>query len=119
MPDLNCPCGSGRLLTACCGSLHGGTPASDAEALMRSRYSAYLLGQADYLLASWRPSIRPEADGPMLDPAIPVKWLRLKILDDMEEDADHAIVEFKCRIIEGGFHRRYRERSRFVREDGR
>ncbi len=39
-----CPCGSGNLLDACCGHYHAGHPAPDAQTLMRSRYSAYVLG---------------------------------------------------------------------------
>jgi SEC-C motif domain protein len=51
-----CPCGSGKGYAACCGLLHAGAPAADAEALMRSRYSAYVLGLADYLRATWHPA---------------------------------------------------------------
>ena len=45
-----CPCGSGIVLDACCGHYHAGTPAPDAQTLMRSRYSAYVLGLVDYLV---------------------------------------------------------------------
>ncbi|MDA1358903.1 YchJ family protein [Glycomyces luteolus] len=56
-----CPCGSGAAYTACCGPLHAGTAkAATAEALMRSRYSAFALGDAAYLLRTWHPSTRPE-----------------------------------------------------------
>ena len=37
----NCPCGSGLAYEACCGPIIAGAPAATAEALMRSRYSAY------------------------------------------------------------------------------
>ena len=50
-----CPCGSGNLLDACCGHYHAGTVAPSAETLMRSRYSAYVLGQVDYLVATTLP----------------------------------------------------------------
>jgi hypothetical protein len=56
-----CPCGSGRPYAACCGRLHGGEPAATAEELMRSRYSAYVLGLEAYLLATWHASTRPAA----------------------------------------------------------
>ena len=56
-----CPCGSGAAYTACCGPLHAGTAkAATAEALMRSRYSAFALGDAAYLLRTWHPATRPE-----------------------------------------------------------
>ena len=54
-----CPCGSGTSYGACCGPLHAGREAATAEALMRSRYSAFVLLDADYLLRSWHPATRP------------------------------------------------------------
>ncbi|HAW61148.1 MAG TPA: hypothetical protein DCX26_02290, partial [Pseudomonas sp.] len=50
--DLNCPCGSGDALAECCGRYHAGVAAPSAELLMRSRYSAYVLGLVDYLQAT-------------------------------------------------------------------
>ncbi|MFM0874673.1 YchJ family metal-binding protein, partial [Klebsiella pneumoniae] len=49
MTQPSCPCGSGDPLDDCCGRYHQGHPAPTAEALMRSRYSAYGLGLVDYL----------------------------------------------------------------------
>ncbi len=55
-----CPCGSGVAYDACCGPLHhGGRQASTAVELMRSRYSAYTLGLADYVFRTWHPRTRP------------------------------------------------------------
>lgn len=54
-----CHCGSGLAYSECCGPLHQGTPAAHPEALMRSRYSAFVLGLGDYLLQTWHPSTRP------------------------------------------------------------
>ena len=51
-----CPCGSGNLLDACCGHYHAGHPAPCATALMRSRYSAYVLGLVDYLVVTTLPA---------------------------------------------------------------
>lgn len=115
--DAPCPCGSKLDYVRCCGLLHAGTPAGDAESLMRARYSAYALGIDDYVLRSWHPSTRPQSLG--LDPAVKTKWLRLTILEHLAVDADHAIVEFVYKVIEAGLHRSVRERSRFLREDGR
>ena len=112
-----CPCGSARDYADCCGELHAGAPAADAEALMRSRYSAYVRGLTDYLLASWHPSTRP----PALDRAAmsKTKWLRLQVTAYRDIDPDHAEVDFVAKFIEGGRHGQMTERSRFVREDGR
>ena len=114
LPDT-CPCDPNRSYATCCGPLHAGAPAADAEALMRSRFSAYVLEDADYLRTSWHPSTRPAS----LAFEGPVKWLRLKVLAHRRIDDVHAEVDFVARFIERGRHGELRERSRFVREGGR
>jgi SEC-C motif-containing protein len=111
-----CPCGSGRGFDACCGpALAGAAVATTAEALMRSRYCAYVLGERDYLLASWHPSTRPATLEP--DPA--VRWLGLSVKRHEQTAPDAAVVEFVARHrIGGGPAARLHEVSRFVREDG-
>jgi SEC-C motif-containing protein len=56
MTEMACPCGSGRRLDDCCGHYHRGAAAPTAEALMRSRYSAYVLKNSPYQLALLDPS---------------------------------------------------------------
>ncbi|MDX9706380.1 MAG: YchJ family metal-binding protein [Azospira sp.] len=109
-----CPCGGGHSLATCCGRWHVGTPAPTAEALMRSRYSAYVLGLSDYLLATWHASTRPDS----LD-MVPTHWLGLAVKRHERTGADTAIVEFVARYREGGRGHRLHERSRFVHEGGR
>ena len=100
--------------SACCGPcLEENLP--DAEALMRSRYSAFVLQRADSLLATWHASTRPA----MLDFALRAKWLALEVRSYWLLDADHAEVEFVARCREAGRATRLHERSRFVRESGR
>jgi SEC-C motif-containing protein len=108
-----CPCGSGTDYAACCGRWHAGTPAPSAEALMRSRYSAYVLQLADYLRATWHPSTRP----PALHFEPGLKWLGLE-LRRHQADGDRATVEFVARSKLGGRAARLHETSRFVREAG-
>jgi len=110
-----CPCGSGRGYAECCRLLHDGVAARDAEALMRSRYSAYVLGLADYLLASWHPTTRP----PELDLAAGPKWLGLSVLRHEPTGPDSASVEFVARYKAGGRAGRLGEVSRFERVAGR
>ena len=115
-----CPCGSGETYVNCCGPLHAGLGtdsgpvAPTPEALMRSRYSAYVLGLIDYLLATWHPSTAPgELE------LSPVKWLGLEVLH-AQSSGDAGVVEFVARLRDGsGRAQRMHETSRFVREAGR
>lgn len=117
-----CPCRSGSrgpALAECCGRYHAGAlvlRAPDALALMRSRYSAFVLDRRDYLLATWHPRTRPA----LLEPPAPgLKWLGLEIRGHVQRDADHASVEFVARSKLGGRAHRLHETSRFVREEDR
>ncbi len=116
-PNEACPCGSGKSYAACCGPLHAGDkPAPSAEALMRSRYAAYVLKLEDYLLATWHASTRPSELDLAADDS---KWLGLEVRAHQQQDATHATVEFVARYRIAGRGHRLRELSRFVREDGR
>jgi SEC-C motif-containing protein len=75
--SARCPCLSGDTYAECCGPIHSGAAeAPTAERLMRSRFSAFALGDAAYLLASWHPSTRPSSLE--LDPGM--RWYRLDIV---------------------------------------
>ena len=89
----------------------------DAEALMRSRYDAFVRQDEAHLLATWHPSTRPSTVE--FEPG--TRWLGLEVRDHRRIDDTHAEVEFvaRCRVG-GGKASRLHERSRFVREaDGR
>ncbi|MGZ8804411.1 MAG: YchJ family protein [Microbacterium sp.] len=116
-----CPCGSGDQFGACCGPVLRGTPAPTAERLMRSRYTAFFVGDIDHLIASWHPRTRPRDLG--IDPL--VRWTGLSV-DAVEEggaDDTQGVVEFTASweessgpdVTAGALH----ERSRFVRQSGR
>lgn len=116
-PADPCPCGRPLAYAACCRPWHEGAPAPDAETLMRSRYTAYVRGLADYLLATWHPSTRPAALD--LDESPRPKWIGLEIKRHEATGPDGALVEFVARCRVGGRAQRMHEVSRFVREDGR
>lgn len=116
-PGDCCPCGSGRPYAACCGPCHAGAPAATAEALMRSRYSAYVLGLEAYLLATWHPSTRPDRLG--LGEDGPCRWLGLEVRRHEMFGYDRAAVEFVARCRVAGRGRRLHEFSDFRREDDR
>ncbi len=117
MLDHNlCPCGSGRLFADCCSPFVAGiTPAPSPGALMRSRYTAYVVKNTDYLLTTWHPSTRP----PAIDPATIPCWTHLNVMREEEGDADQALVEFSARASSGGRVLVLHEISRFVRENDR
>jgi SEC-C motif domain protein len=115
---VRCPCSSGLPYGECCGPLHAGSAtAPTAEALMRSRFSAFAVGDADYLLASWHPSTRPAS----LDLDSETRWIRLDIVDRTAGGPfdDRGEVAFEARYRGPEERGVLRERSRFVREGGR
>lgn len=113
-----CPCLSGEPYDGCCGRFHGGTAqAPTAEQLMRSRYSAFVVHDAGYLLRTWHPSTRPGSLE--LDPSL--TWRRLDILSTTRGgplDSD-GVVEFAAHFRHDGERGIHHETSSFVREDRR
>jgi SEC-C motif domain protein len=113
-----CPCGVAAGYEACCGRFHAGAPhlmAPSAEALMRSRYSAYVFGLEAYLLATWHPRTRPSSLAP---PPPGLRWIGLEVRRQTVIDDEHATVEFVARSKVGGRADRMHVRSRFERAQG-
>ena len=118
-----CHCGSGLDWDACCGPLvRGEKIAETAEALMRSRYSAYAVGAVDYLGETLHPEHRSDWDRDATARwAEQSTWLGLEILstEDGGPQDETGMVEFVARFTEKGQPRQHIERSRFQRVDGR
>ncbi|WP_329570915.1 YchJ family protein [Kitasatospora sp. NBC_01266] len=113
----SCPCGLPASYADCCGRLHRGlAQAGTAEQLMRSRFSAFVVEDAAYLLRSWHPRTRPPAVD--FDPGL--RWQRLEILGSTEGGPFHQAgeVEFVAHYQEQGHAGAMREKSRFVRHEG-
>jgi SEC-C motif-containing protein len=113
MTTPSCPCGLPEPYEKCCGRFHmGAAAAPTAEALMRSRYSAFVRLDAGYLLRTWHPGTRPRRLD--LDPGM--RWTGLEILDTTGGSAFHSTgtVTFRASYRGGSLH----ERSRFERVDG-
>jgi len=109
--DISCHCGSGHAFIDCCEPyIRGMKFAPTAEALMRSRFTAYAIKHEQYLLDTWHASTRPESID--LDPM--TKWIRLDILENNNNSVEFVAT---CRI-QGKAHKLY-EKSRFVFEDGK
>jgi SEC-C motif domain protein len=121
---MKCPCGSDLELAACCEPiLSGERPAQTAEALMRSRYTAYARKDVAYIAASHDPETRSAVDEEAVrDWAQRAEWQGLEILATQAggERDDHGEVEFVARFRdERGRELRHHERSSFVRREGR
>jgi SEC-C motif-containing protein len=119
IPDdaARCPCGSGDVFGGCCAPLLDGAAAPTAERLMRSRYTAFAVRDAEHLRATWHPSTRPAE----LDVDDDLRWRRLVIVDRVAGGPfdREGVVEFEAFWRQGDERGSLRERSRFVREDRR
>lgn len=115
--DRACPCGRGASYAACCQPLHAGAASPTAERLMRSRYAAFALGLAPYLLATWHASTRPETLD--LDPEVDWKRLLVESVDAGGPFDASGTVTFTAIARTPAGRYAQRERSRFVREGGR
>lgn len=113
-----CPCGSGFLYHQCCCLYHHGQSAPTAEKLMRSRYSAYVLGLTEYILGSWHPDFRPKLHD-MGGTAC--HWIHLDILNHSlgQPDDKHGEVTFAAFYVDGGKGNMLKETSRFAQQSGR
>lgn len=116
---IACPCGSGQSYYACCQAHQLGTApdATTPEKTMRARYTAFTLGLADYLRASWAPRNRPPEHW---TPETDIKWLGLKVISaSAAADGNTGTVEFIARSRVAGKGQRHHETSYFERLDGR
>lgn len=112
-----CPCLSGETYGGCCRPFHTGEAAApNAERLMRSRYSAFVVGDAAYLLRTWHPRTRPSS----LELDTDTEWRRLDIVAASRGGMldTQGIVEFRAHYRRDGQRGVQHERSRFLREAG-
>lgn len=112
---MMCHCGSGSLFDECCGAILAGQhKAETAEQLMRSRYSAYVTGNVDYLLGTTHPDSRLHTmEQDIREGMADTQWLQLCILNSGEDHVEF-IAEYVCRGELGRIH----ERSVFEKLDG-
>ncbi len=114
-----CPCGSGKKYKKCCQIYHKGALAPNALILMKSRYSAYYVGDANYIIkTTHKDNPLYEADKSKWKKELEIVsretiWQNLKIVD-FEEEKNRASVLFIA-SFEGG---KTEEKSFFVREQG-
>lgn len=119
----SCHCGSGRQPEACCIPLiQGTTSPMSAEALMRSRYTAYVTGDIDYIMATTLPASRADSDiEAMRSWASNAEWAGLEIISTHagQEEDKQGLVEFVAHYNLNGVAQRHHEKSLFVKEEGK
>lgn len=122
MTHSSCPCGSSLPLAECCGRYHAGARPETAEALMRSRYSAYVLGLIDYLVDTTLPAQQDALEREAMAAwSAQSRWLGLSVEEHRSQGGtpERAQVTFVARWQDDGGEHAHRERSDFVRVDGR
>jgi len=118
----DCPCGSGARYRVCCGPRHDGTkPAETAEALMRSRYSAFVLGEGEYLVETRAAPPRIGEAEELGQWGRSVTWLGLTVTQTEEGGVndERGRVSFEARFLEDGEVVTLAESSRFLRDTGK
>lgn len=118
---LTCPCGSNKPFSFCCEpAIEGHKPARTAEALMRSRYTAFALGAVDYIINTTAEEYRNPEDADLLaEQVIATTWTGLKILNTKAGQADdlNGVVEFIARFETDEEQNELHERSNFRKQD--
>ena len=120
---MPCPCGLDRALdyTSCCGRyISGREEVPTAEALMRSRYTAYVRAEVDWVFDTHDPRTRDVTKEAIREWSERAKWQGLSVLSTEAGSAEdrEGVVTFEARFLDGGlqFHR---ERSTFRRHEGK
>ncbi|MGL5007709.1 MAG: YchJ family protein [Plesiomonas sp.] len=135
--QILCPCGSLNSFAQCCSPLLKGALAPNAKALMRSRYTAHVMRNVEYIIDTYHPSRQAQTfRHDIVHACEQVTWLGLTIIDNPTlqtsspqqsvmplSTAPHTsqqdVVEFIAQFEEAGIHGELHERSRFVCEAGR
>lgn len=109
MPQRPCPCCSGKAFDECCSIyLSGRAYPNKAEALMRSRFSAFATGNLAYLRQSWHPNTCPE----LTEDDLQTQWTRLEVIRS-KQGLKKSVVEFKAWYLENDIEHSMHEVSLF------
>lgn len=119
---MQCPCTSGKSFDDCCGPVIAGKrKAATAEALMRSRYSAFATGAIDWIIDSQIPEGRPYTDRRATEEwSQRSTWKGMQVLETQQggTDDEEGLVEFKARYELGGEDIVHHEIASFQKQDG-
>ena len=120
---MTCPCGKGESLETCCGPYIDGSKIPEtAEALMRSRYTAFATGTVDYIIATHDPDRRGDVDEQgAADWSKNSEWLGFELIstENGGPNDDAGVVEFVAKYKIKGVTLTHRERSIFRKHNGR
>ncbi|MBW2527693.1 MAG: YchJ family protein [Deltaproteobacteria bacterium] len=121
--ELSCPCGNEQPLEECCGPIiQGERPAATAEQLMRSRYTAYTLGEVDYILGTHHPDTAEEADRKSTEQwSNQATWQGLEVRETAQggPDDEQGVVEFVAHYEIKGREFAHHERAEFQKVRGK
>jgi len=114
-----CACGSQKAYTSCCRLIHHNIHLANSPlSLMKSRYTAYVLGNIDFLMRSHHSSTRPTNEKEaILAWTNSITWLRLEIIEETVPTNEVGYVTFIASYLEKGQQNRIYETSRFLKED--
>ena len=119
-PNAPCPCGTGTKYKRCCRPIHGGRPADEPQQLMRARYTAYVMGLAEFIIETTDPTgAQWESDRDnWLDDirtfSRTTRFQGLKILSTEMRSPTEGFVSFRATLEQEGSDASFAERSRFV-----
>ncbi len=122
--EFKCPCCSGKPYSDCCSPYHQGKHPENALLLMRSRYSAYALNNAEYIVRtthSRNPAVSQNLQRwkeEILHFAMNTDFERLEVFD-FKEEGDHATVIFIAHLKQNGVDVSFTERSYFSKAEGK
>lgn len=117
--DVPCPCGSGRKFGTCCAFYINGTPAPDAQTLMRSRYTAYVVGALDHVAATHAPEVRDDFNRAEAERLARICQFQELDIRKVVENGDSAQIDFLIRFRRDGKDMMQVELADFRRADGR
>lgn len=118
---MMCYCGSNKTYQTCCEVFHLNHGKTEtAQQLMRSRYSAFVLANGDYLMQTHHVSTRPTSEKKAIVAwARSIKWIKLEVLKSTEglETDTKGTVTFNAYFYESGAVEVIHEKSAFIKEN--
>lgn len=123
-PNNNCPCGSTKKYKKCCKPFHNGTFPKTAVELMKSRFCAYAIKNAEYIMATTHKTNQDFSNdtfawsNSILDFCEATDFLDVNILEQIDGEVE-SFVTFKANLMQNGIDASFIEKSRFLKEENK